>query len=81
MERRARAIEENDRLRARIWRRGLIAIMAVSWTGVALVLWSFHTTSPTAGTLAFYGGLAVGDVGFLAVFVRTWRKVERISPS
>ena len=76
LERRASALEEWDQRNRRIWRQGLLQIILIEWSAVLLMLWSFTTTSETAGRLAFWSALGFGDGGFLYVFVRTWRAAE-----
>jgi hypothetical protein len=75
-ERRAAALDTWVARNRRIWRDGLLKIILIEWAAVLLMLWSFHTTSSTAGYLAFWGALGLGDGGFLVVFVRTWRAAE-----
>lgn len=74
--RRAAEIDEWVAHNRRIWRGGLLRLVVVEWTAVALMLWSFHTTSYTAGYFAFWGALLLGDGGFLFILVRTWRAAE-----
>ncbi len=76
LERRAAALEAWDQRNRRIWRAGLLQIILIEWSAVLLMLWSFTTTSETAGQAAFWGALGLGDGGFLYVFVRTWRAAE-----
>ncbi len=75
-DRRARQLEERERFLRRLWLKCWIQVFVVEWAAIAVMLWSFHTTSVTAGTIAFWSALALGDGGFLFFLVRTWRKAE-----
>jgi len=76
LSRRAAELEARDAHYRQLWRRALLKLVLVEWAAVLLMLWSFHTASPTAGTLAFWGALGLGDGGFLFIIVRTWRASE-----
>lgn len=75
-ERRAAEIGAWEHRNRRIWINGVLQIVLIEWIAVLLMLWSFSTTSVTAGTLAFWAALGLGDGGFLFLFVRTWRLAE-----
>ncbi len=79
-QRRAADLEETERARRKIWWGGLWRIMVVEWAAIALLGWSFHTTSSTAGWIAFWSALGLGDGGFLVLFVITVRRVEQVRP-
>ncbi len=80
-ERRAEDLELSEQYRRGLWLRCWIQIFVIEWAAVALLLWSFHTSSMFAGTVAFWSALALGDGGFLVLFVRTWRKTQSQTPS
>jgi hypothetical protein len=75
--RNAAAAVEADRDR----RRDLLrtAMQCVFWCGLGifLLLWSFHTTSETYGRVAFLGGLAIGNGGWLFTVLAAYRRGER----
>ncbi len=80
LQRRAAELEERERAIRRIWWGGLWRIMLVEWSAIGLLGWSLHTTSMTAGTMAFYGALGLGYAGFLILLVITVQKVDQVKP-
>ena len=55
------------------------ALQCVFWCGLGifLLLWSFHTTSEVYGRVAFLGGLAIGNGGWLFTVLAAYRRGER----
>ncbi|HEU4642544.1 MAG TPA: hypothetical protein VFS44_08825 [Gemmatimonadaceae bacterium] len=70
-----RAAAERDR------RRDLArtALECFGWAaaGILAILWSVHTTDPTAGRVAFYGGMGLGNGGILLSLLAAYRRGER----
>ena len=46
--------------------------------GLFLLFWSMHTTDPRYASLAFWGGMGLGDGGMLWTLVRARSETERI---
>lgn len=62
------------------WRDVLLtSLQCLAWSavGVALILWSAHTTSLTYGKMAFFGGLGIGNGGIIFTLLAAYRRGER----
>ena len=56
----------------------LTAVQCVAWVaaGLALIGWAFHTTSMTWGRIAFLGGIAIGNGGWIFTILAAYRRGE-----
>lgn len=62
------------------WRDILVtSLQCLAWSavGIALVLWSAHTTSLTYGRMAFFAGLGIGNGGIIFTLLAAYRRGER----
>jgi hypothetical protein len=66
---------DRDRLRD----FALTALQCVAWCalGMLLVAWSLHTTDVTYGRIAFFGGLALGNGGWIFAVLAAYRRGEQ----
>ena len=57
----------------------LTALACLGWSalGIACILWSGHTTNYTYGTIAFYGGLGIGNGGIIFTLLGAYRRGEK----
>jgi hypothetical protein len=57
----------------------LTALACLGWSalGIACILWSGHTTNYTYGTMAFYGGLGIGNGGIIFTLLGAYRRGEK----
>ena len=57
----------------------LTALQCLFWMamGIALILWSFHTTDEAYGRAAFYSGIGVGNGGIIFSLLGLYRRGER----
>ncbi len=55
---------------------GAVACLAWSALGIVCILWSAHTTNYTYGTIAFYGGLGIGNGGIIFSLLGAYRRGE-----
>jgi hypothetical protein len=58
---------------------GLAALACLGWSalGITCILWSAHTTNYTYGTMAFYGGLGIGNGGIIFTLLGAYRRGEK----
>ena len=56
----------------------LTALACLGWSalGIMCILWSAHTTDFTYGTIAFYGGLGIGNAGIVFSLAGAYRRGE-----
>lgn len=56
----------------------LTALACLGWSalGIMCILWSAHTTDFTYGTIAFYGGLGIGNAGIIFSLAGAYRRGE-----
>ena len=66
---------ERDKWRDLAW-TGL-QCLAWSFAGIALILWSAHTTSLAYGRMAFFAGVALGNGGIIFTLLAAHRRGER----
>jgi hypothetical protein len=76
------ARDEESRLQAERDRRRdllLTALACLGWSalGIMCILWSAHTTNYTYGTIAFYGGLGIGNAGIIFTLLGAYRRGEK----
>ena len=57
----------------------LTAFACLGWSalGLACILWSAHTTNYTYGTMAFYGGIGIGNGGIIFTLLGAYRRGEK----
>ena len=65
--------------RDRLWDLVRTALQCFAWSGlgIALILWSAHTTSLTHGTIAFWAGVGIGNGGILFTLLAAYRRGEK----
>jgi hypothetical protein len=68
---------EADRERLRDFVRSGLVCLLWSLLGVALILWSAHTTSYVYGWIAFFAGLGIGNAGILFTLMGLYRRGEK----
>jgi hypothetical protein len=71
------ASAEADRERLRDFVRSGFVCLLWSFLGVALILWSAHTTSYLYGWIAFFAGLGLGNGGILFTLLGLYRRGEK----
>ena len=57
----------------------LTALQCLGWSalGIALILWSAHTTSATHGWIAFWSGVGTGNAGIVFTLLAAYRRGEQ----
>ena len=75
--REAAAHIEANRDRRRDLARTALACLGWSALGIACILGSGHTTNYTVGTIAFYGGLGIGNAGIIFSLLGAYRRGEK----
>ena len=55
------------------------SLQCLAWAaaGIALILWSAHTTDITYGKAAFFAGLGIGNGGIIFTLLAAYRRGER----
>ena len=58
-------------------------VQCVAWSavGIAMLMWSVHTTDQQWARPVFLGGLVVGNAGILATIVRLQSALDRVENS
>jgi len=66
---------DRDRFRDYLW----TAVQCVLWCALGLlcIAWSLHTTDEAYGRAAFFGGLAIGNGGWIFTVLAAYRRGER----
>ena len=76
----ARRAEETHEARAEL-RRDLVRSALLCWfwaaLGIALILWSAHTTSMFYGRMAFVAGIGTGNGGVIFTLLGAYRRGEK----
>lgn len=76
-QRRRDEAREADRDRLRDFVRAGLECMGWCALGLFGIAWGVHTTDPALGQMAFWGGLGVGNVGWLFSVLGAYRRGER----
>lgn len=78
MERR-RAEERVEARRATRHDLAWTAVQCVCWVALGLLLigWSLHTTDPVLGLAAFYGGVGIGNGGWIFTALAAYARGEK----
>ena len=68
-------LAERDRIRALC----ISALQCLAWAavGIALILWSAHTTSMLHGRLAYFAGIGIGNGGIIFTLLAAYRRGEK----
>jgi hypothetical protein len=77
IERHAEAARVTERIRLRAMLRTLLLCWCWALLGMFMVGSGVHTTSATWGPILFWGGLLVGNGGWLFTMVAHWRAAAK----
>lgn len=66
--------KEVQRELRRVWLRAIGLCFAWLLVGLALIGWSVHTTNYENGTIAFWGGLFIANLGIVVTLLVTYHR-------
>ena len=66
-----------ERGRRNEWLAAATGCFAWAAAGIWCVMWSFHTSDETLGSVAFYGGLGIANGGVIFTLLAAYRREER----